>query len=75
VPLPRHSAKFFLFFLNNFFAECPYLGTRQRISEFFLKKYFAECRGEALGKEILYFVSKIFAECLAHGTRQRPREL
>ena len=35
VPLPKHSAKFFLFFLNNFFAECPCLGTRQRISGFF----------------------------------------
>ena len=71
MPQPRHSAKFFLFFLkstlpsapaqalgkvflNNFFAECLYLGIRQRISDF-KKKYFAECRGEALGKEILYF--------------------
>ena len=67
VPQPRHSAKFFLFFLKKYFAECPCLGTRQ---SFFKKKYFAECPCAGTRQSFFYFVLKLLCRVPLPGSRQ-----
>ena len=54
VPQPRHSAKFFLFFLKKYFAECPCPGTRQSYFYFFLIT-LPSAPAQALGKVFFYF--------------------
>ena len=52
----RHSAKIFLFFLNNFFAECPARSALGKYFLIFFRNFFAECPVRAaLGK---YFFKK-----------------
>ena len=45
LPSARTSTrqKKFIFFLKNYFAECPCPGTRQSFFYFFLNNFFAEC--------------------------------
>ena len=55
VPQPRHSAKFFLFFLKNYFAECPYTGTRQSFFIIFLKTLPSAAARHSAKKIYIFF--------------------